>query len=64
VAWRYLREHEDWPGGIVSSFTFKSKNFEKFLIGRNGEVVNRFNHRVKPENEKVVQSIEEELKKK
>jgi len=39
-------------------------NFEKFLIGRNGEVVNRFNHRVKPEDEKVVAAIEEELKKK
>jgi glutathione peroxidase len=39
-------------------------NFEKFLIGRNGEVVQRFNHRVKPETEKVVKAIEAELKKK
>lgn len=39
-------------------------NFEKFLIGRNGEVVDRFNHRVKPESEKVVKVIEAELKKK
>ena len=37
---------------------------EKFLISKDGEVVNRFNHRVKPENEKVVQAIEEALKKK
>ncbi len=39
-------------------------NFEKFLIGRNGEVVNRFAPRVKPESEKVVQAIEAELQKK
>jgi glutathione peroxidase len=39
-------------------------NFEKFLIGRNGEVVQRFPHRVKPESEKVVEAIETELKKK
>jgi glutathione peroxidase len=39
-------------------------NFEKFLIGRNGEVVQRFAHRVKPESEKVVEAIEGELKKK
>ena len=39
-------------------------NFEKFLIGRNGEVVDRFHHRVKPESEKVVKAIEAELKKK
>ncbi len=38
-------------------------NFEKFLIGRNGEIVNRFNHRVKPEAAEVVKAIEEELKK-
>jgi glutathione peroxidase len=39
-------------------------NFEKFLIGRNGEVVQRFNHRVKPESEPVVKAIEAELQKK
>ena len=39
-------------------------NFEKFLIGRNGEVVNRFHHKVKPESAKVVEAIEAELKKK
>ncbi|MGH7173659.1 MAG: glutathione peroxidase [Gemmataceae bacterium] len=39
-------------------------NFEKFLIGRNGEVVQRFNHRVKPESAKVVEAIEAAIKKK
>ncbi len=39
-------------------------NFEKFLIGRSGEIVGRFNHRVKPESDEVVKAIEAELKKK
>ncbi|HEY7310794.1 MAG TPA: glutathione peroxidase [Gemmataceae bacterium] len=58
--YKYLTDKETDPkfGGDIPW------NFEKFLIGRNGEVVNRFNHRVKPENEKVVTAIEEELKKK
>lgn len=38
-------------------------NFEKFLIGRNGEIVHRFQHRVKPDSEEVVKAIEAELKK-
>jgi len=58
--YKYLTSKESDPkfGGEVPW------NFEKFLIGRNGEVVERFNHRVKPESEKVVQTIEAELKKK
>jgi glutathione peroxidase len=39
-------------------------NFAKFLIGRNGEVVGRFNARTKPESEEVTKAIEGELKKK
>src|SRR5262245_42491199 len=39
-------------------------NFEKFLIGRNGEIVKRFAPRVKPDSEEVVKAIEEELAKK
>jgi glutathione peroxidase len=39
-------------------------NFDKFLIGRNGEIVARFKHRTKPDDEKVVETIEAELKKK
>ena len=39
-------------------------NFEKFLIGRNGEVVARFAPRVKPDSAEVLQAIEAELAKK
>jgi glutathione peroxidase len=38
-------------------------NFQKYLIGRNGEIVARFEHRVKPESEEVVKSIKAELAK-
>jgi glutathione peroxidase len=38
-------------------------NFTKFLIARDGEVVNRFEPNVKPESEKVTKAIEAELKK-
>jgi glutathione peroxidase len=41
-----------------------SWNFEKFLIGRNGEVVARFAPRVAPEDPQVVKAIEAELAKK
>ena len=39
-------------------------NFEKFLIGRNGEIVKRFAPKVKPDSEEVLKAIEEELAKK
>ena len=39
-------------------------NFEKFVVGRNGEVTARFKPMVKPDAEEVVKVIEEELKKK
>jgi glutathione peroxidase len=39
-------------------------NFEKFLIGRNGEIVARFAPKVKPDSEEVVKAIETELAKK
>jgi glutathione peroxidase len=39
-------------------------NFTKFLISRKGEVVNRFEPRVKPDDDKVTAAIEAELKKK
>jgi glutathione peroxidase len=41
-----------------------SWNFEKFLIGRNGEVVARFAPRVKPDAPEVTKAIEAELAKK
>jgi glutathione peroxidase len=39
-------------------------NFEKFLIGRSGEVVGRFKSAVKPDAPALVQAVETELKKK
>ena len=39
-------------------------NFEKFLIGRDGKIVQRFAPRVKPDSEEVVKAIEAELAKK
>lgn len=39
-----------------------SWNFNKFLIGRNGEILDRFGSRDKPESEEVVQAIEKALK--
>ena len=41
-----------------------SWNFEKFVIGRNGEVVARFAPRTKPDSAAVVAAIEKELAKK
>lgn len=38
-------------------------NFEKFLIGRNGEVIQRFSPRVSPSDPKVIAAIEAELNK-
>lgn len=39
-------------------------NFEKFLIGRSGEIVGRFKPRTTPESADLVKAIETELKKK
>jgi glutathione peroxidase len=39
-------------------------NFEKFLIGRDGQVVARFNHKTQPDSKEVVEAIETELAKK
>jgi glutathione peroxidase len=36
-------------------------NFEMFLIGRNGEIVNRFRSKVEPSSEEMVKAIETEL---
>ena len=38
-----------------------SWNFEKFLIGRDGELVHRFSPRTKPTDPKLVQEIESAL---
>ncbi len=37
-------------------------NFNKFLIARDGRIINRFGTRTKPEDEKVITAIEEALK--
>jgi glutathione peroxidase len=39
-------------------------NFDKFLISRDGKIVARFKHRTSPQDEKVVEKIKAELKKK
>ena len=39
-------------------------NFEKFLIGKDGQIVNRFKPKTKPDAPEVVQAIEAELAKK
>jgi glutathione peroxidase len=39
-------------------------NFEKFLIGRDGQIANRFKPKTKPDAPEVVKSIEAELAKK
>jgi glutathione peroxidase len=41
-----------------------SWNFEKFVVGRNGEVVARFDPRTKPDSEEVMKAIDAELAKK
>lgn len=38
-------------------------NFTKFLVGKNGEVISRFEPRTEPDAEEVVKAIETELKK-
>ena len=53
----YLTNKSKFPGEI-------GWNFEKFLIGRDGEVVARFSPRVKPDAPEVVSAIEAELAKK
>jgi len=39
-------------------------NFEKFLVGRNGEIVARFDPLVEPESDAVIKAVETELSKK
>lgn len=51
-----LKSFEADPGDV-------KWNFEKFLIGKNGEVVQRFRTKVEPDDTKVIEAIETELKK-
>lgn len=55
--YRYLTAKDtdpQFPGDI-------NWNFEKFLIGRDGKVINRFNPKVKPDNEEVLKAVEAAL---
>ncbi len=38
-------------------------NFEKFLIGKDGNIVSRFRSKLKPESEEIITAIEKELAK-
>ena len=58
--YKYLTSQKTKPQG-PGKITW---NFEKFLIGRNGKVVARFDHRTKPDDPEVVKAIEAELAKK
>jgi glutathione peroxidase-family protein len=49
------------PPGVV---TFTGENFTKFLISRDGEIVNRFEPAVEPDSPEVTKAIEAELSKK
>ena len=56
--YKYLTGEETNPefGGKITW------NFNKFLIGRDGKIVNRFGTRTKPEDEKIITAIEDALK--
>lgn len=54
--YQYLTKESKFPGAI-------KWNFEKFLVNRAGEVVARFDPQVKPDDDKVIKAIEQELKK-
>ncbi|MBS1836563.1 MAG: glutathione peroxidase [Actinobacteria bacterium] len=53
-----LAEVPDSDDGSVGDIRW---NFEKFLIGRDGEVLNRFNPTVVPDDPKVLEAIESAL---
>lgn len=55
--YQYLTKESKFPGKI-------GWNFEKFLIGRNGEIVARFAPKVDPSSPEVIAAIEAELAKK
>lgn len=39
-------------------------NFQKYLVGRDGQVIERFNPKTKPDDDKLVEAIEDALKEK
>jgi glutathione peroxidase len=54
--YKYLTGHPKFPGQV-------DWNFEKFLIGRNGEVIGRFKSAVEPDSRELVGAIETALAK-
>jgi len=52
--YKYLTTKSPKPGEI-------GWNFAKFLVGRNGEVIDRFDPKAKPDDPKVVASVEKAL---
>jgi glutathione peroxidase len=54
--YQYLTTHAPTKGDV-------SWNFEKFLISRDGKIVNRFKSKVAPESPELIQAIEAELRK-
>jgi glutathione peroxidase len=58
--YKYLTS-KDTNGKYAGDITW---NFEKFLIGRDGQVKARFSPRMKPDADEVVKAVEAELAKK
>jgi glutathione peroxidase len=58
--YKYLTSRETDPAH-AGDITW---NFEKFLIGRDGQVINRFKPKTKPDAPEVVKALETELAKK
>ena len=52
--YRYLTTHPKFPGQV-------EWNFEKFLVGRNGEVIGRFKSEIEPMSKQMVGAIETAL---
>ncbi len=55
--YKYLTAQDTKPQGAGKI----SWNFEKFLIGRDGKVIARFNPRTKPDAPEVIEAIEKAL---
>lgn len=56
--YRYLTDKSTNPdlGGAISW------NFNKFLVDRQGQIINRFGSRTKPEDKEIIEAIEQALK--
>jgi glutathione peroxidase len=55
--YKYLTTHQADPVGTGKI----SWNFEKFLVGRDGKLVNRFSPRTAPDNADLIKAIESQL---